>query len=160
MTEFAQPLRVIGPSRLPLFSSALPLTTNRFGEIITSSTAMPSRLRTLCLTQIRFPTARIRTTISAPNHRRLMLNENEIVEAMCRDLTKSGYQILQKCSTTMKGIDIIAKHPSQPGRLLIEAKGGTSARSGSPRFDKGFNSSQVHDRVAKGLYAAADEVVE
>ena len=84
-----------------------------------------------------------------------MLNENEVVHAVCRHLEKAGYHILQRCSTNDQGIDIIAKHPSQTGRLLIEAKGGTSAREGSPRFDKGFNRSQVFDRVAKCFYTTA-----
>ena len=84
-----------------------------------------------------------------------MLNENEVVNAVCRHLEDAGYHILQRRATNEKGIDIIARHPSQTGRLLVEAKGGTSARVGSARFDKGFNRSQVFDRVAKCFYTAA-----
>jgi Holliday junction resolvase-like predicted endonuclease len=84
-----------------------------------------------------------------------MLNENDVVNAMCRHLECAGYEILQRCSTTDQGIDIVAKHPSEIGRLLVEAKGGTSAREGSARFQKCFNRSQVFDRVAKCLYTAA-----
>jgi hypothetical protein len=84
-----------------------------------------------------------------------MLNENDVVNACCSYLEGAGYKILQRCSTTNQGIDIIAKHASEVGRLLVEAKGGTSAREGSARFEKGFNRSQVFDRVAKCLYTAA-----
>jgi len=84
-----------------------------------------------------------------------MLNENEVIEAVCGHLQSEGYEILQRCSTTEQGTDIIAKRPNQAGRLLIEAKGGTSAREGSPRYKKGFSRSQVFDRVAKAFYTAA-----
>lgn len=79
-----------------------------------------------------------------------MLNENDVVAAVCDYLKSQGYEIVQQCATTEQGIDIIARHPERSGRLLIEAKGGTSSREGSPRYDKGFSPSQVFDRVAKG----------
>lgn len=85
-----------------------------------------------------------------------MLNENDVVDAVCRYLKGAGYKILQRCPTTKQGIDIIAERPSEVGRLLVEAKGGTSAREGSARFGKPFNRSQVFDRVAKCLYTAAE----
>jgi Holliday junction resolvase-like predicted endonuclease len=84
-----------------------------------------------------------------------MLNENDVVKAVCSYLEGAGYKILRRCSTTNQGIDIIAKHPSEVGSLWVEAKGGISAREGSARFEKGFNRSQVFDRVAKCLYTAA-----
>ena len=83
-----------------------------------------------------------------------MLNENHVVDAVCRYLETQGFVIASKCTTTDHGIDIIAKNASGR-RLLVEAKGGTSAREGSPRYDKGFNRSQVFDRVSKGFYTAA-----
>ena len=84
-----------------------------------------------------------------------MLNENDVVNTVCAHLEGKGYQILKRCSTTDRGIDIIAKHPSNTGKLLVEAKGGTSALKGSARYDKGFSRSQVFDRVAKCVYTAA-----
>jgi hypothetical protein len=82
------------------------------------------------------------------------LDENDVVAAVCGHLQAAGYHILQRCRTTERGIDIIAERPSQPGRLLIEAKGGTAARAGSRRFGKAFNRQQVLNRVAKGFYTA------
>src|SRR6266404_3139709 len=84
-----------------------------------------------------------------------MLDENDVVEAVCYHLEVKGYRILQRCSTKQHGIDIIAESPSMKGRLLIEAKGGTSSRDGSARFEKGFNRTQVFDRVAKGFFTTA-----
>jgi hypothetical protein len=90
-----------------------------------------------------------------------MLNENQVIDAVCEYLEVQGYDILSKCKTTDHGIDVVAKNASGgSGRLLIEAKGGTSAREGSPRYDKGFNRSQVFDRVSKGFYTAACLVQE
>jgi hypothetical protein len=82
------------------------------------------------------------------------MDENAVVAAICTHLTNTGYAILQRLSTTGQGIDIIAKHPDKPGRLLVEAKGGTSARVGSPRYGKPYDDNQVFDRVGKGFYTA------
>lgn len=84
-----------------------------------------------------------------------MLNENEVVEALCCHLKAQGYDILQKCSVKQRGIDIIAKHPEGRGRLLIEAKGGAAANPGTARYGKDFDRNQVFDRVAKGFFTAA-----
>ena len=81
----------------------------------------------------------------------IALDENEVVAALCRHLTAAGYRVHQQLSTTQQGVDVIAESPS--GKMLyVEAKGATSSREGSARFGKGFNASQVFDRVAKGLY--------
>jgi hypothetical protein len=85
-----------------------------------------------------------------------MPNENDVVDAVCSYLEKEGYIINQRLRTTERGTDIIAKHPSRTGRLHIEAKGGTSAREGSPRYEREYDQSQVFDRVAKGLYTAVE----
>jgi hypothetical protein len=82
------------------------------------------------------------------------MDENGVVAAVCSHLTNNGYAILQRLRTTSQGIDIIAKHPSSARRLLIEAKGGTSSRVGSPRFGKPYDENQVIDRVGKGFYTA------
>lgn len=84
-----------------------------------------------------------------------MLNENDIVEAVCIYLEAQGHSILQRCTTKQQGIDIIAEHPMQKGKLRIEAKGGTSARDGSPRSGREYDQSQVFDRVAKGFYTGS-----
>lgn len=84
-----------------------------------------------------------------------MLDENEIVAALCAHLQTQGYEILQRCLTTERGTDVVAKRQHESGRLLCEAKGETSAREGSNRYAKSFNRSQVFDRVAKGFYTAA-----
>lgn len=84
-----------------------------------------------------------------------MLDENEIVDAVCNYLVAKGYTIIERLRTTQHGIDITAKQSSETGRLLIEAKGGTSTRLGSARFGRSYDTSQVFDRVAKGLYTAA-----
>ncbi len=83
-----------------------------------------------------------------------MFNENQIIEHLCEYLTAEGYEIGQKLSTADKGIDVIAIHKDTRISLLIEAKGGTSSRKGSNRFGRPFTSSQIFDRVSKGLYTA------
>jgi len=71
-----------------------------------------------------------------------MLDENEIIEAVCGYLSAQGYTIVERLRTTQHGTDVIATH-SHMGRLLIEAKGGTSTRAGSPRFGRSYDPSQV-----------------
>jgi Holliday junction resolvase-like predicted endonuclease len=84
-----------------------------------------------------------------------MLNENDVVMAVAAFLKSEGYRIIGQCTTTQQGIDIVAEHPSRRGKLRIEAKGGTSAREGSPRHGREYDQAQVMDRVSKGFYTAA-----
>lgn len=85
-----------------------------------------------------------------------MLDENDIISAVCDHLEKSeGYIIKQRLSTTEQGIDIIVEHPDRPGLLLIEAKGGTSSFAGSNRYGKEYTQTQVFDRVSKGFFTVA-----
>jgi hypothetical protein len=64
-----------------------------------------------------------------------MLDENLVVEAVCKYLEVEGYVIEMKRTTIQHGIDIVATRTSSgAGRLLIEAKGATSAREGSARY--------------------------
>jgi hypothetical protein len=84
-----------------------------------------------------------------------MLTENDVIEAVCNYLDAHGYKILSRCDTTQRGMDIIAARPGGVGRLLVEAKGETSADSKSARFGKPFNNAQVRDHVANAFYTGA-----
>ena len=79
------------------------------------------------------------------------MDENAVIDILCDHLATEGYVVEQRLMTTQQGVDVIARD-ALGRRLFIEAKGATSSREGSARFGKGFNASQVFDRVAKGLY--------
>jgi DNA-binding sugar fermentation-stimulating protein len=83
------------------------------------------------------------------------MDENQIVEAVVIHLKGLGYVVKQSLTTKEKGIDIIAEHPVK-GRILVEAKGGTSTFENSARYGKAYTKSQVFDRVAKGFYTVAE----
>jgi Holliday junction resolvase-like predicted endonuclease len=85
-----------------------------------------------------------------------MLDENDVVDAVCTHLQSLGYGILHRCTTNDRGIDIVAKHPSKPGKLMVEAKGGKSSKPRSPRYGQDYRKAEVFDRVAKGFYTAAN----
>jgi Holliday junction resolvase-like predicted endonuclease len=51
-----------------------------------------------------------------------MTSEDEVVAAVCRHLERGGYEILQRCRTSERGIDIVARSPA--GDVVhVEAKG-------------------------------------
>jgi len=81
-----------------------------------------------------------------------MLDENQIVDAVCAYLEAKGYEIVQSLHTHQKGIDIVARNPTTGAGYLIEAKGGTSSRRGTERHGEEFKSSQVMVRVSKASY--------
>ncbi|HOA14628.1 MAG TPA: hypothetical protein PLB35_08185 [Myxococcota bacterium] len=83
------------------------------------------------------------------------LTENDIVEAVCRYIQAQGMTIESRCSTKQQGYDIVAIHPKTGRRLIIEAKGATSASETSARFGKGFSTNQVRSHVARAFYTAA-----
>jgi hypothetical protein len=81
-----------------------------------------------------------------------MLTENDVIDAVCKYLEAHGHRIVSRCDTAQRGIDIVAARQGGLGRLLVEAKGETSADSKSARFGKAFNNAQVRDHVANAFY--------
>jgi len=83
-----------------------------------------------------------------------MLYEDDIIKAVCDHLRVCGYTVTQSCRSIECGDDIIAIHPSGL-ELFIEAKGETSAQSGSSRHGRAFTRSQVLVHVGQAFYRAA-----
>ncbi|MCP4990209.1 MAG: hypothetical protein GY928_30475 [Colwellia sp.] len=79
-----------------------------------------------------------------------MITENEVVEAISKYLEKKGYVIDQALTTSQKGIDVEATHPTS-GKYFVEAKGATSSRKESKRFGKPFNASQIKTHIGVAL---------
>ncbi len=69
-----------------------------------------------------------------------MLDENQIVDAVCLYFENKGYEVLQKLTTHEKGIDIIVRNIKTGNKILIEAKGGTSSFIDSNRFENPIQS--------------------
>ena len=95
---------------------------------------------------------RTMTTDSTTN---TLLTENDVVEAVCRHLEANGMAIISRCSTKEQGYDIVARYPDTNRRLIVEAKGATSARADSARFEQGFSRNQIRSHVARAFYSAA-----
>ena len=80
------------------------------------------------------------------------ITENDVVAAVCDYLEARGFKIKQRLTTRQQGDDIIAGRGDTT--LFIEAKGATSARAGSERFGRPFDSAQVRVHVAEAVYKA------
>ena len=83
-----------------------------------------------------------------------MLDENDVVDAVCKYLKDNGFEFNQILNTSQQGIDIIAVNHNSNERYLIEAKGATSSKKGTPRFGKPFSDKQVYTRASKAFYTA------
>lgn len=75
-----------------------------------------------------------------------------MVDSVRRSLVDAGWTIDQRAGLTDHGHDIVATKDKR--RLIIEAKGAGSAKPGSARFGKAFDSGQVFDHVAKAILKA------
>lgn len=84
-----------------------------------------------------------------------MLTENDVVQAVAGHLEGEGYRIVSSLSTSQRGIDIVAEHPSTKKRLLVEAKGGTSSKEGTANYGNPFTSNQAKTHVSVAFYYAA-----
>lgn len=85
-----------------------------------------------------------------------VLTENDVVLAVHRYLcADKRFEEIRSCNTKEKGYDVVACYRNSDRRLIIEAKGATSAREGSSRFEKGFTPNQIRSHVARAFYAAA-----
>lgn len=85
-----------------------------------------------------------------------MLTENDVVDAMCRYLETQGYSILERRTTKEKGIDVVALNPKNSCRLLVEAKGATSADSNSKNYGAHFSSQQIRTHTSRAIATATE----
>ena len=82
-----------------------------------------------------------------------MINQNEVIDAVCKYLKSQGYP-KKRCSyTNQKGIDIEATS-LDGSKFYIEAEGGTSSKPNSKRYGKPFNSNQALEHVSRVVYKA------
>lgn len=83
-----------------------------------------------------------------------LLYENDVIESVCIFLVKNGFEIVSRCTTTETGDDIVAYNKNIDKYFYIEAKGQTSSKEGSARYNKEFNCSQKKTHVGEALYRA------
>lgn len=84
------------------------------------------------------------------------LTENDVVDRVCDCLEEHGWEIRTRATTVEHGVDIEAVQNDR--RIVVEAKGATSANSTSARFGKPFTRNQIYSHVSKAVYAAAAAV--
>jgi hypothetical protein len=81
-----------------------------------------------------------------------MLNENHITELLAEYFIANDYLVVEKLTTSQKGIDLVVKNTS--GILTyIEIKGETSADSRTKRFGMPFSKDQIKNHVGRALLA-------
>lgn len=81
------------------------------------------------------------------------LTENDVVDRVCEFLECHGWEIRTRATTVEHGVDIEADQKTR--RILIEAKGATSASITSARFGKPFTRNQIYSHVSRAFYTAA-----
>lgn len=82
-----------------------------------------------------------------------MINQNQIIEAVCKYLKSQDYPETIPKYTHQRGIDIEATS-SNGSKFYIEAEGETSSKPNSPRYGKPFDSSQALEHVSRVVYKA------
>jgi hypothetical protein len=81
-----------------------------------------------------------------------VLNENDVVLAL-RDYVEAAGWTIEKISLSHQhGPDLLAARDGE--RLLVEAKGATSSKTGSPAYGRPYASEDVKIYVAEALYTA------
>ena len=78
-----------------------------------------------------------------------MLTENEVITAVCAELSRSGWETVSTANTRQRGDDVVARRGGIT--LLVEAKGATSSKPTTARFNVGFNARQVRTHVAMAV---------
>lgn len=79
-----------------------------------------------------------------------MLNENDVIEYVVKHLIENNYKIVDKKDTKQHGYDIIVKKNGK--YLFIEAKGQTSSKDYTKRYQKEFTHAQKRVHVASAIY--------
>jgi hypothetical protein len=85
-----------------------------------------------------------------------MLTENDVITAVCAELSRRGWETLSTATTRQRGDDVVASRANIV--LRIEAKGATSSKPTTARFGVGFNARQVRTHVAMAVLRAMSVV--
>lgn len=83
-----------------------------------------------------------------------MLDENQVVVAVCRHLMTTNFRIVHQLTTREHGIDIIAVHLHSGREFRIEAKGATSSIEGSRNHGRPFGPTQFRKRAHEAFFTA------
>ena len=83
-----------------------------------------------------------------------MLTENQVIDAVAKHLQLAGFDVISTANTNQRGYDLYARKCGE--ELVVEAKGGTSAKTTSARHGLPFNSNQVHTHVAMAILRAME----
>src|SRR5215469_14209085 len=84
------------------------------------------------------------------------LTEDQVVQAVVSHLKKAEWQIKKTCTVEQRGTDILAERDGRS--LVVEAKGGGSARKWTRRYGQPFTSAQKRHHVAMALLTAVKVV--
>lgn len=86
-----------------------------------------------------------------------MYYESKVIEIVEDYLSKLGFSTKSKVLGNRPGIDLVCERDTDKKEIWIEAKGGTSERSGSNRFGQPFNDSQCHDHFSRAFFKAVSD---
>ena len=84
------------------------------------------------------------------------LTENDVIRAVKSYLEEEGWRIINECNTSQRGIDIEAIRKNK--KLAVEAKGGTSSKKGTRRYDKEFSGGQKGAHIAYAILASLKQI--
>lgn len=79
----------------------------------------------------------------------IMLTENDVVDMVSSKLEELNFEIISRCYTDVKGVDIVGRKDNQ--RILIEAKGGTTSIE-SINYGKSFTRSQARTHISVAIF--------
>ena len=79
-----------------------------------------------------------------------LLDENDVIQYLISFLVKKGYGLVSSCITTKRGYDIVMQKGGRD--LYIEAKGETSSKDNTNRYNKPFTHSQKKHHVAMAIF--------
>jgi hypothetical protein len=81
-----------------------------------------------------------------------MLYEDDVVQAVARHLTASGWKVESTALATEHGDDLVASKAGR--RLIVEAKGEGSSKAGTSRYGQPFTGNQAKTHVAVAVLRA------
>jgi hypothetical protein len=81
-----------------------------------------------------------------------MLDENDVIEAVCLHLLEREYSIVQKSSRGV--VDIVARDPQSKAKLLVSATGGARSRAGGEKPQRPWTEYQVFRALTRSIASA------
>jgi hypothetical protein len=83
-----------------------------------------------------------------------MLEENDVIAAVCTDLLRKGYAILKNATSPRQDVDLVAREPETGVKVFVSAAGAARSEAGRGKLEESYNEFRLFRCVTRSIHGA------